>query len=408
MDPQLSCFLDTTQFQTAPFIRIYRDRIVPNPVRARVTLSNGQKIQPFTLEFFWCTGSYEKLINDNTGLGRDQYAYYYVYFPKIPIPEGVRPLSIECFNVSYINYISFSANQQDLYRTGKDADWFLYYESLDRKIPVPNPFHLGNPSTGAYPYIPSLIKTCPSIEWQGMNTRKYQVPFIQDSPQFLTVYRPDQKTSQIIGGESALVNQCSDTYMYCIASNQPVSGIGKCPSAIYAFGYIKLKMPFVYQPKTQPILQDVDCLYYDLSFSQCTLRVEPSAQFWSINAQSLIKYVDHEGYAYVFWAPIQYFKDIYGKRSKQILRISKDIQGFLMPTPTYSIIWRIRGPNPKWKGNPMHATCYPSFMENQGIKNDLVFDGMNYCPVVYGMYATSLCDFKKQLKKLFVPSSKGM
>lgn len=390
----LCCRIKWDPTKSPPFIRIYRNNIVHENAIHIAKYQDGTS-NIYQLEYNWCQGTLIGNKNwpyNNCGLGRDQYG---VYFIKAYTPQISGMTEIISYNLAGINYLSYSSNKDNYYITGsdKDVEWFIINDD-NTEIIIDNPFSSNANNTHYYTYLPYYLTTNSCFGWMfpEINLTSYSVPFLQGSS-YLPVYRPDAVTSQMIGGEEAKSGLCSTTYLYSIVSHTPITSIMDSPTEVYPYGWIKIKLPNVYDSSIQKNpSNEYDALYYSVTFASSTTQHEPCSQYWSVNAEMMKKYITKDGYVYLFWAPITDISQKIGT-TPGIVTTKTGIQGYILPIPTYALIWRFKAPNPNFPGAPNNAKCYPTLISNKGIRTEMIRDGINYCPIVFGTYANTLNEF---------------
>ena len=291
--------------------------------------------------------------------GMDQYAQYLsATIPQTDTAGSKLVISGSFQQVAYMNAIVY-----DDTGTGNNShNWHM--TKLDNEFTTLNnacnPYIAFNPSVFAYTNNAtystnnSAYKISTSVT-EFNDIQQITLPKVTKKDDgSIGVYRPDRYDSRHNMLDDTDVGSCSQAYLVAskTSSDQEVLVLR-----------IKLPNTFISNNTPDKIFRNYQTDYFSVS-----ANVDPALHqtnplgYWTVNAQMLTKYVDNDGYVYVFFAPNDYTNNIaieQGTPANQppVITWGK-YKGYLLGDPDFSIIMRYKNPDPSWVGSPANAICY--------------------------------------------------
>ncbi len=291
--------------------------------------------------------------------GIDQYAQYLmVQIPQTNIAGSKLVISGSFQQVAYMNTIVYNNDG-----TGSDShNWHM--TKLDNEFTTLNnacnPYIALNPSVFAYTnnttYATnnSTYKTSTSVtEFNDIQQITLPKASKKDNG-YVGVYRPDRYDSRHNMLDDTDVGSCSQAYLVAPkeSSSQEVLVLR-----------IKLPSTFINDSTPNKIFRNYQTDYFSISANvNPILHLVNPLGYWTVNAQMLKKYIDKDGYVYVFFAPNDYTNNVaieQGTPANQppVITWGK-YKGYLLGDPDYMVIIRYKNPDPSWVGSPANAVCY--------------------------------------------------
>jgi hypothetical protein len=371
-------------------IRLYKDHVDPmNPLIDSIIIkdNDGQRLPIFsTFTLYNCSNGY-----GSVGLGYDMYACY-IAVEQILIDK--HDYNFYVYNIGRINYFSINAkyilpNKKIIKIILNESDCKFVNQS---DIYRPNPWLINNNDTNCYIFktSPSVIPLpqtpCPS---PSTSTQKIIISnnnffpnnfYVNKDTNQIGVYRLDRETSQIVTGDESEKGKCLDTYLVSTLGPYVYPPTGE---VYYQYGILRVPLFKVYISEEEcQKYKKYNCQYFSIGSHQVSM--ENIVPFWTVNSRQLKSLKNKDGYAYIFWAPYNDVKSLSISDIEPPIIQWGSIQGYLLQTPTFAFIFRYRGVDKSWVGSPDNCICYPIFKLNKPITTQLIFNGINYCPELYG------------------------
>jgi len=267
-------------------------------------------------------------------------------------------------NVSYISSTVYktlvAVNNETLQFLGVGSQ----LEAFDYEFQVEglsNPYITGNPSVFAYePSPPPKAGIACKISSSQNSSRLPLPPHIQQTYSApvgaVPVYRLDRFTSQVILADDIAEDGCTRAYLFAEPNT----------TELQVF-MLRVKLPSTFIDDDTPDISfgDYQARYFSVSSHRTDFTVDKNTiSYWGVNARMMKPLTDADGYAYVFFTPDSFSQDLARKQGcnpgvPPIISWGR-YSGYVLGSPSYSIIIRYRAPQKTWVGSPENAVCYLS------------------------------------------------
>lgn len=311
--------------------------------------------------------SYEKnYLVGSVGLGYDQYAQYLGVVLPASSDEKILTITGTFQQVAYMSAALYS-----------NVDGVeIQEELLDRQMNVvngeSNPYIVTNPSVFSYTteHINSNLNTFTNIR----KVNKLNLKLANDNSGKIEVYRLDKESSERDLADDIAPDGCSRAYLFA----------NKNDSQEMIILRIKIPKTFIENQHPDKVFSQYQTRYFSVgshrqSYDGIIL------DYWTVNARMLKDYEDADGYAYVFFAPDTYTKQLATEQgtppTKPPVMEWGRYKGYLLGDPSYAIILRYRDPDPNWQGSPENAKCYVNSTDLKPVTADELGE---YFPEIYG------------------------
>lgn len=249
----------------------------------------------------------------------------------------------------------------------------------------PNPYMYGNRSVMSYISLnisESEKHTKTTITKPTISTRRQ--PTVHDDSLLVgqtPLYRLDKYSSHLDVADDIAEDGCSKAYLFGYKTNTDQEMF-----------IVRMKVPFTffrdYSP-SQPdmVFDSYQTRYFSVSANQYTEEdtdMNTLPLYWTVNSRMLRKYMDADGYAYVFLSPNSFTLSLAAEQvtsptEPPVMTWGK-YTGFVLGDPSYALILRYRAPNIAWEGSPEHAKCYSTPQQAQPIHSNELGE---YTPEVF-------------------------
>jgi len=324
---------------------------------------------PLTVGFRY-NASDIRTYSGGAGPGFDQYAQY--LNADLRRNDGaVLEVTGPFQNVSYISATVyktlFAVNNETMqfFGIGNQLEAFDYEFKVDGPS---NPYIMGNPSVFSYdPPPPSLPQPLPDPESVSaarkittfQNSDIFSLPLqMQYSASIgsVPVYRLDKFTSQVILADDIAADGCTRAYLFAEPNTTELQIL-----------ILRIKLPSTFIDDNTPdsTFGDYQTRYFSVSAHRSNFTVDKhTISYWGVNARMMKPLADADGYVYVFFTPDSFSQDLATKQGcapgiPPILSWGR-YSGYVLGSPSYSIIIRYRAPQKAWNGSPENAVCYSS------------------------------------------------
>lgn len=371
---------------------------------------NGVPLSLANVSSYSCSG-YDCYERGQIGLGFDQYAQYLV--AALPAGEnGDLMINGTYQQVAYLSATLYSypeESQQGQLHTRQETIFDKEMNTIgDNGL---NPYMDGNPSVFAYT-VSSLKNNNIIIDavnhWAtSINTssklnllnRQFKLPQSNNSrvnteqtnvDGKIAMYRVDKLSSTEVTADDIAPDGCSRAYLYGYkAESQQVE-------------IIRIKVPttFIEDDTPDSIFGNYQASYFSISSHKTIDTPTPIPpvsrtkdeesqprllSYWSVNSRMLNKYVDKDGYAYVFFVPDEYVNNLAIEQHTPVTQPPiltwGMYNGYVLGEPNYAIILRYRNPNSTWQGSPENAKCYATPEQLKPVTKQELGE---YTPEVFG------------------------
>lgn len=345
------------------------------------------------------------------GQDNDQYAHYYFAFPM----TRVQISKVWGYPLNNVNYWSFLVGDREslvLYKTISGDSELCEYSVNGEK--VDNPFVSGGRTTNCYSFSPtdnSPVNYFPLanftsifniIEARLKDEKRILPDFYHSQDGKIGVFRVDKETSMASFITEKVKTSCFDDYLF--SSVQFRENLKILDNFSYddfiSYGILRVRVMdgFITTEDCGSWKKDFDVGYFSVTFHTTDKLLDPPLlPFWTANLRMLKEMADEQGYAYLFWAP---YEEVF-RRMKDVHQRTPPVvqwghrKGYLFQTPTGRIIYRYKQVNPDWAGYPGNALCYPTYLDNKAITDELTdkTTGIDYCPSLYGQRFQNIEEF---------------
>jgi hypothetical protein len=332
------------------------------PLRAPKVTLDGEQLYT-GLYFSYDTAFYKY---GSFYFGFDQYAQYYL--TEIPNRRNPGQLVVTGTfeQVAYLSAVVYSAsdvgpNQQE--------------QVLDKEMSTLNnachPYIEDNPSVFAYPAKSNQAFT--QDVSVPVNDRFRQQNALDSFPKNndkdtgqIAIYRLNAESSLEVMADDIAPDGCSRAYLFGFMDAEDDIAI------------LRMKVPTTFLDGNEPdkIFGDYQTRYFSASsHRKFPTREDPTIlNYWGVNAAMLKDYQDDDGYAYVFFAPNKYVKEMADEQNTAeteppVMKWGR-YTGYLVGYPDFSIILRYRDPSLSWDGSPENAVCYPTARQQRTVEPD--------------------------------------
>ncbi len=319
--------------------------------------------------------SYSKdYLQGQVGEGFDQHAQYYA--AEVYASTGKDSQIV--FSGTFQQAAYYSATAYIVYPYQDKGQIEVLDLDLTASPAGSNPYIVGNPSVFAYP--PSLPGSSAPL------AQPVPSPFADANPPArpelrskvnartgeISVFRPDQQTSASQIVDELAPDGCSKAYLYATkAAEQQVL-------------ILRIKVPttFVHNSNPDTVFGEYQCR--EITVGAHTVDTA-TLDFWTVSSRMLTDYVDADGYAYVFFAPVSYTQSKVVEQGTPATRAPVmtwgQYTGYLLGDPDYAVIIRYRAPADDWVGNPQNAFCYATPEDEQPVTAAQL---QEYLPEIFG------------------------
>jgi len=348
-------------------------------------LESGE-VKPLTLFYSYFKDTTHK---GQMSAGYDQFTVYYTFSSTIPTdtPAPNALLKVREFVIQNLQesvYWSINYDNQAMMNRYISITNLKNYSTkyFNKDQPILNPYEVGVKNTCCYgnlvsslpkPTSQPVTSFCPTANNGGLD--------VSMGTQCL-VYRADRQTSQGFGQEGGIPGECADSYLFTVI-----------PSTS-AFGFIEMFLPTFYSTKDgceNNSDNSLDLYYFSITSGQNN-DASNWLPFWSVNGTMMKETANRENYSYVFWGPIEYVKErknnplpgdiVTPSWAPPLVQLGNCQYGYMLGFPTYTFLFRNRGPNKNWEGYIGNAPCYLTL--NETLSHPITDQLGPYCPVIYG------------------------
>lgn len=315
-------------------------------------------------------------LTGNQGAGYDQHAQYYKCLLTDISPSDGYSFDIhgtfqQAGYFSIVGYFSADNN-------GNPTRFQI--EILDRDLPTTpegtNPFIINNPSVFSYDAGESTTYEVNDAESERVLPETIVAPTLRtevsDDGQ-VSFFRVDKYTSTYIIADEIAVDGCSQGYLYANKNN-----------TTQEVCILRMKVPetFIHNDSPDTTFSDYQCREFTVGSH---ISGYSGLGFWTVSSRMLNDYIDADGYAYVFFVPDEFAKQLVDEQGTAAktppVMTWGNYTGYVLGNPSYAVILRYRIPNNTWQGNPINATCYPTPESLEPVTAEELGD---FLPELYG------------------------